>query len=50
MIPITVLFILALLALGFLIASIVNPPRLPLWVAVMMLVIIELLRSLPLGR
>jgi hypothetical protein len=46
----TVFVILALIALGITIASALTPSRAPLWIAVLILTIIELLRALPLGR
>jgi hypothetical protein len=46
----TVFLILALTAFIVTIASAVSPPRVPLWVAVLILTVIELLRALPLGR
>jgi hypothetical protein len=45
---VTVLLILALIALVCTIAAILN--RAPLYVAVLILVLMELLRALPLGR
>jgi uncharacterized membrane protein YoaK (UPF0700 family) len=47
-IVLTVLLILAIIALICTIAAIVN--RAPLYVAVLLLVLMELLRALPLGR
>lgn len=44
----TVLLVLAIVALGCTIAAILN--RAPLYVAVLLLVLMELLRALPLGR
>lgn len=44
----TVLLVLTLVALGLVVASAVK--RAPLWMAVLILVLIELLRALPLGR
>lgn len=44
----TVLLILALIALGFTIGAAVG--KLPIWIAVLFLCIIELIRVLPLGK
>lgn len=46
----TVFIILAVTAFILTILSAVNPPRVPLWVAVIVLCLIELLRALPLGK
>lgn len=46
----TVFIILALSAFICAIASAARPEKVPLWVAVMLLCIIELLRDLPLGK
>lgn len=47
--PLTVTFILSLLALLLTIASAVDA-RFPLWIPVLLLIFIHLLQSLPLGR
>lgn len=46
----TVMIVLALTAFIVTIASAINPPRVPLWVAVVILCVIELIRALPAGR
>lgn len=46
----TVFFVLAVLALLLTILSTLNPPRAPIWIAVLILSLIELLRALPLGH
>lgn len=46
----TVLLVLAVVAFAVTIASTLTPSRAPLWVAVLLLTLIELLRALPLGR
>lgn len=46
----TVFLILALTAFIVTIISTMNPPWMPLWVAVLILTVIELLRALPLGH
>jgi uncharacterized membrane protein YkvI len=46
----TVFLILAVAAFIVTVASAASPSRAPLWVAVLILTIIELLRALPLGR
>jgi hypothetical protein len=46
----TVFLLLAVAAFICTIVSIWNPPKCPLWVAVLLLCLIELLRALPLGR
>lgn len=46
----TVFLLLALAAFVCTIASAWNPSRCPLWIAVLLLVVIELLRAVPLGR
>jgi uncharacterized membrane protein len=44
----TVFVVLVLLALGLVVAAAVK--KAPLWMAVLVLVILELLRTLPIGR
>jgi len=46
----TVFIILAVAAFIVTILSAISTPRAPLWVAVLILTLIELLRALPLGR
>jgi hypothetical protein len=46
----TVLIILVLAAFIVTVASAASPTKVPLWVAVLLLCIIELLRTLPLGK
>jgi hypothetical protein len=46
----TVFLIIAIAAFVCCIASAASPSKVPLWVAVMLLCVIELLRALPLGR
>lgn len=46
----TVLLILAFAAFVITIASTLSPARAPLWIAVLLLTLIELLRALPLGH
>jgi len=46
----TVIMVLAFAAFVVVILSAISPPRAPLWVAVLILTLIELLRALPLGR
>ncbi len=47
---ITVFVFLAVAALVITILSVLTPPKAPLWVAVLLLCLIELLRALPLGK
>ncbi len=47
MIPLTVIFLLLAIGLGFLVAAIAN--KAPLWIAVLFLFIVELLRVIPKG-
>lgn len=47
---ITVFLVLAIVALICAVASAAQPSKVPLWVAVIVLAIIELIRALPLGR
>lgn len=47
---ITVILILAVVAFAVTIASATIPARAPLWVAVLLLCLIELIRDLPLGK
>lgn len=47
---VTVFILLAVSAFVVTILSTLNPPRAPLWIAVLLLTLIELLRALPLGR
>jgi hypothetical protein len=49
-IMLTVIMVLAFAAFVVVILSAISPPRAPLWVAVLILTLIELLRALPLGR
>ena len=49
-IMLTVIMVLAFAAFVVTILSAIAPPRAPLWVAVLILTLIELLRALPLGR
>jgi hypothetical protein len=46
----TVLLLMAIAAFICVVAAAVPPGRVPLWVGVLLLAIIELLRALPLGR
>lgn len=46
----TILTILAILALVLVIAAVATKDRIPLWVAVVLLAIIECLRAIPLGK
>jgi hypothetical protein len=46
----TVFIILAVVAFIVTIASTFTPPKAPLWIAVLLLCIIELLRAIPLGK
>lgn len=45
---VTVLLLLAVLALILTIANAMNPPRAPLWIAVLLLCLIALLQAVPL--
>lgn len=45
---VTVVLLLAVLALILTIANAMNPPRAPLWIAVLLLCLIALLQALPL--
>ena len=47
---ITISLILALIALAFLVGRIASQTWAPLWISVLFLIIIELLRSLALGK
>ena len=47
---ITILMFLAIAASVCLVVHVLKPDRLPLWVAAALLCVIELLRTLPLGR
>lgn len=49
MIPGTVICILAIIAFILVILSMLNPPKCPLWIPVLLLSIIELLRCIPKG-
>jgi hypothetical protein len=46
---VTAFLVLALIALGLVIAHIVRP-SIPLWIGVVFLCIIEIIRNLPLGK
>jgi len=46
----TIFAILAVAAFVLTVLSAITPPRAPLWLAVLILTLIELLRALPLGR
>jgi hypothetical protein len=46
----TVLIILAVIALIVTILSVLTPPKAPLWVAVLILCLIELIRTVPIGK
>ena len=46
----TVLFVLVIAAFICVVASAAQPSKVPLWVAVLLLCLIELLRILPVGR
>ncbi len=45
----TVFLVLAIVAFGCTVASAFTPPKVPLWIAVLLLCVIELLRALPKG-
>ncbi len=47
---ITILMLLAIAASVCLVVHLLKPGKVPLWVAVALLCVIELLRTLPLGR
>jgi hypothetical protein len=47
---ITILMFLAIAASVCVVVHVLKPDKLPLWVAVALLCLIELLRTLPLGR
>ncbi len=47
---ITILMFLAIAASVCLVVHVLQPEKVPLWVAVALLCLIELLRTLPLGR
>lgn len=46
----TVIILLVVVAFIICIASAFSPPKAPLWVAVLLLCIVELIRILPLGK
>jgi hypothetical protein len=47
---ITILMVLAIAASVCLVVHVLKPDKVPLWVAVALLCLMELLRTLPLGR